>query len=579
MTSRKMSGYSQKDGSIGIADYVVFVLMLVVSAGIGAYYAWVDRSKKSSGHYLTAGSKLTALPVSMSLTVSIMSSITVLSNPAEVYRFGAIYGLIGIAYVLSIVITSEIFLPVFYRLGITSIYEYLELRFNRTTRLLGTVIFIFQSTLYAGVCIYGPALALNRVIGMDIWAGITLTACVCTFYCTLGGLKAVVWTDVFQIGIMLSGFLAVIIKAVIVQGGVSTIISDAQQGGRLNFWDFDINPLRRHTFWTLLVGGTAVWSTVHGVIPASVQRYIACKNITHARIAVFINLLGLCSFLACVVFAGLCLYSVYKSCDPLMAGLVSSHDQLIPNLVMEILKDNPGLPGLFFAAVYSGSLSTVSSSINVLAAVTVEDLIKPFTKISEKHLLFISKGLSLFYGIACLAMAGLATIMGEMMQAATVIGGVTGGPLLGLFSLGILCPFANSKGGLSGLVSGLVVSLCVSIGEMICPSPPEMTRPLPLTTEGCNFTIAGGRNWSSTAVPTEHSLFITAPVQNSEDMHSLDGKWHFPSYLYICLIGAVIALTVGMTVSLLTGGRRENVEPRLLLKKEDSAFYNLLKSL
>nr|XP_054595558.1 sodium-coupled monocarboxylate transporter 1-like [Nothobranchius furzeri] len=320
-----MSGSSQGAGSFGIADYAVFVLMLVVSAGIGVYYAWMDRS---SGEFLTGGRTLTALPVSMSLTASIMSSVTLMSNPAEVYQYGAIFGLIGIAYTLSIVITSEIFLPVFYRLGITSIYEYLEQRFNKAARLFGTVTFIIQTCLYAGVMAYGPALALNRVIDMNLWIGITSTAIVCTFYCTFGGFKAVVWTDVFQIGIMLSGYFAVITKSVMVQGGISIIVSDSQQGGRLNFWDFDINPLRRNTFWTLVVGGTFVWSSVYGIHPAAVQRYISCKSILHARVAVYFNLLGLYACLISTLFSGLCLYSVYKNCDPWTAGLVSSPDQV-----------------------------------------------------------------------------------------------------------------------------------------------------------------------------------------------------------------------------------------------------------
>ncbi|KAF7206937.1 sodium-coupled monocarboxylate transporter 1-like [Nothobranchius furzeri] len=354
-----MSGSSQGAGSFGIADYAVFVLMLVVSAGIGVYYAWMDRS---SGEFLTGGRTLTALPVSMSLTASIMSSVTLMSNPAEVYQYGAIFGLIGIAYTLSIVITSEIFLPVFYRLGITSIYEYLEQRFNKAARLYGTVTFIIQTCLYAGVMAYGPALALNRVIDMNLWIGITSTAIVCTFYCTF--VSKLIKFSIDLIGIMLSGYFAVITKSVMVQGGISIIVSDSQQGGRLNFWDFDINPLRRNTFWTLVVGGTFVWSSVYGIHPAAVQRYISCKSILHARVAVYFNLLGLYACLISTLFSGLCLYSVYKNCDPWTAGLVSSPDQLMPHLVMEIFASNPGVPGLFLAAVYSGSLSTVSSYVN-----------------------------------------------------------------------------------------------------------------------------------------------------------------------------------------------------------------------
>ncbi|XP_028274985.1 sodium-coupled monocarboxylate transporter 1-like [Parambassis ranga] len=574
-----MAGDSQVAGSFMAADYVVIAIMLVVSAGIGVYYAWTSRAQRSSEEFLTGGRKLTALPVSLSLTASFMSSITVLSHPAEVYQYGAIFGLIIIAYVLAIIISSEVFLPVFYRLAITSTNEYLELRFNKATRLIGTVIFIVHAIAFAGVTVYAPALALAQVTEMDLWSGITSTAVVCTLYCTIGGLNAVVWTDVFQIGIMLAGCMSVIIKAVILQGGFFVIYSDSKQGGRLNFWDFDVNPLRRHTFWTLVFGGNAIWTGAYGFYQPQVQRYVSCKSVTHARVALYINMLSLCSFGVFAVIAGMCLYSVYKDCDPWTAGRVSAPDQLMPYLVMDILTDHPGLPGLFFAALYSGSLSTVSSCINGLAAVTLEDLIKPYTNMSEAHLSFTAKGLSFFYGVVSIAMAGLASFMGGMMQAVVSIGGVLGGPLLGLFTLGILCPFANSKGGLSGLVLGLVVSLCVGLGSLISPSPPEMTRPLPLTTEGCNFTTVSSLNWTFAALPTELRPITTTPVQTSEDTHVLAVEWHSPSYLYFSLIGAVTSMTVCVIVSLLTGGWREEVEPSLMLMKEDTMSYHIFKFL
>nr|XP_046235616.1 sodium-coupled monocarboxylate transporter 1-like [Scatophagus argus] len=572
-----MSGDSLVADSFVAADYVVFALMLVVSAAVGVYYAWADRGHRSSGDFLMGGRKLTAVPVSLSLTASFMSAITVLSNPAEVYRYGASIGFYGLSYVMTMVITSEVFLPVFYRLAITSTYEYLELRFNRATRLLGTVLFVVQTILYTGIVIYAPALALNQVTGMNLWGAVISTGVVCTFYCTMGGLKAVVWTDVFQLGVMLAGFLSVIIRCVGLQGGVFPILSDSQRGGRLNIWDFDTSPLKRHTFWTVTLGGTFVWASIYGINQAQVQRYISCKSIIHAKLSLYINLLGLWSILLCSVFAGMCLYSVYKNCDPWTAGLVSAPDQLMPYLVMDILGEYPGLPGLFVAAAYSGSLSTVSSSINALAAVTVEDLIKPHTNMSEKHLSWTSKGLTLVYGVLCIGMAGLASLMGGILQAAISIFGVIGGPLLGLFLMGILCPFANSKGALSGLVSGLVVSLWVGIGAQIYPPPPALTRPLSLTTEGCNFTAADGLNWTATVPPTQITPFSTATELSIDGKPLLVDNWYSLSYLYFSPIGTITAISVGLLVSLFTGGWKLKVQSGLTLKKEDTTLYHLVK--
>ncbi|PWA14708.1 hypothetical protein CCH79_00014369 [Gambusia affinis] len=526
-----MSG-SSVPGSFAVADYVVFAVMLLVSAAVGVYFAWTDRRQRSAGDFLTGGRRLTALPVSMSLSASFMSAVTVLGNPAEVrqvgrtssetassfvvptrvqvYRYGASIAFYAVSYVVTMLITSEVFLPVFYKLSITSTYE--------------------------------------------------------------GGLKAVVWTDVIQLGVMLAGFLTVIIRSVVLQGGVINIISDSQQGGRLNLLDFDPSPLRRHTFWTLSIGGTFIWLSIYGINQAQVQRYISCKSMTHARLSLFINLLGLWSILLSSVFAGMCLFSVYKSCDPWTTGLISAPDQLMPYLVMDILGDYPGLPGLFVAAVYSGSLSTVSSSINALAAVTVEDIIRPYTNFSENRLTCISKGMSFFYGILCIGMAGLASFMGGILQvaicpssfhwfnyaktcvrwlvAAISIFGIIGGPLLGLFTLGILCPLANSKGALSGLLSGMALSLWVGIGAQIYPPFNALSQPLPLSTDGCNFTTAHGSNWTSTALPIQNFTSV-APVDHRNksvltDLYSL-------SYLYFSPLGTITAIGVGLVIKRRSG--------------------------
>ncbi|XP_067283027.1 sodium-coupled monocarboxylate transporter 1 isoform X1 [Pseudorasbora parva] len=553
--------------SFSVWDYVVFTLMLVVSAGVGVYYAFAGGGQSSSADFLVGGRSMTALPVALSLTASFMSAITVLGTPVEVYQYGAIFILVCFSFVLMVVISSEIFLPIFYRLGITSTYEYLEMRYNKVIRLFGTVLFIIQTVLYTGLVIYAPALALNQVTGVDLWGAVMSTGVVCTLYCTLGGLKAVVWTDVFQVGIMLAGLLAVIVQSVLLQGGISTIISDSAKGGRLNLWDFDPNPLRRHTFWSITIGGTFLWTSVYGINQAQVQRYISCKSLFHAKMALYINLVSLWVISLCSVFCGLCLYSIYKNCDPWTAKKVSAQDQLMPYLVLDILSQYPGLPGLFVAAAYSGTLSTVSSSVNALAAVTITDLMRPYFSLSERQLSWASKGMSVVYGAVCIGMAGLASLMGGMLQAAISIIGVVGGPLLGLFSLGILFPCANTKGGLAGLLSGLVLSLWVCIGAQIYPPQPENSRPLPLTTHGCNFSMApDGTNWTANM---DNFILKEENLQRP----FLADNWYSLSYLYFGPLGTVTVIAVGLITSILSGGRQMILQPGLTLSKEDLTCY------
>ncbi|XP_075716188.1 sodium-coupled monocarboxylate transporter 1 [Rhinoderma darwinii] len=561
-------------GSFTVWDYVVFALMLLISAVIGIYYAFAGGGQKTSKDFLMGGRSMSAVPVALSLTASFMSAVTVLGTPSEVYRFGSMFSIFAITYTIVVVISSEVFLPVFYRLGITSTYEYLELRFNKYVRLIGTVLFIIQTILYTGIVIYAPALALNQVTGFHLWGAVVATGVVCTFYCTLGGLKAVVWTDVFQVGIMVAGFTSVIIRAVVVQGGIAPILNDSYYGDRLNFWDFNPNPLQRHSFWTIVIGGTFTWTGIYGVNQSQVQRYIACKSRFHAKMSLYVNLVGLWAILTCAVLSGLAMYSIYKDCDPWTAKFVSAPDQLMPYLALDILRDYPGLPGLFVACAYSGTLSTVSSSINALAAVTVEDLVKPYFKsLSETKLSWISKGTSLAFGAVCIGMAGLASLMGGLLQAALSIFGMVGGPLLGLFSLGILFPFVNSLGAVVGLLMGFTVSLWVGIGSQIYPPLPIRSLPKFLSIEGCNISTTD-TNWNLTTVlPTVTDLILESQVG---ERPALADNWYSLSYLYFSTIGTIIAVFVGIIVSLLSGGLKQNVNRDFLLTSQDFDYLKVL---
>ncbi|KAK9399817.1 hypothetical protein NXF25_012836, partial [Crotalus adamanteus] len=160
-------------------------------------------------------------------------------------------------------------------------------------------------------------------------------------------------------------------------------------------------------------------------------------------------------------------------------------DYLMPYFVLDILEDYPGVPGLFVAGTFSASLSSVSTSINALATVTLEDFIKPYFTVSEEKLSYIAMGISLLFGIACLSMAALVSVMGALLQAAFSVFELIGGPLLGIYSLGILFPFANSKGAFSGFICGFCVIMWIGIGAQKYPPASHRTVPLPLSIAGC----------------------------------------------------------------------------------------------
>ncbi|XP_063145630.1 sodium-coupled monocarboxylate transporter 2 [Candoia aspera] len=533
-----------------IWDYLVFAALFLVSSGIGVFFAIKERKTASSGDFLIGGRQMTCGPVALSLTASFMSAVTVLGTPAEVYRHGSSFFLFAIAYMFVIIFTSELFLPVFYRSGITSTYEYLELRFNKPVRMAATLIYILQTILYTGVVVYAPALALNQVTGFNLWGSVFATGIVCTFYCTLGGLKAVVWTDAFQLIVMLIGFLTVLIQGTLKNGGLINVWENAENGSRLNVFDFDIDPLRRHTFWTITVGGTFTWLGIYGVNQSTIQRCISCKTEKHAKLALYLNLVGLWVILVCAVLCGLVMYSHFMSCDPWTADFISAPDQLMPYFVMMIFSSAPGLPGLFVACAFSGTLSTVAASINALATVTFEDFVKNwFPKLSERVSTWTSKGLCIIFGGLCTTMAVAASLMGGVVQASLSIHGMCGGPMLGLFILGIIFPCTNWKGAFGGLATGITLAFWVGIGAFVYPAPPSKTLPLYLSTAGCNST------------DVVEPIVPTIPPERPY----LADSWYSLSYLYYSAVGCLGCIIAGLLISFATGPNKgKDIKPLLI---------------
>ncbi|XP_066523224.1 sodium-coupled monocarboxylate transporter 2 [Hoplias malabaricus] len=542
-----------QDHSVGTFqawDYVVFACLFVVSSGIGVFFAVKERKKASSSEFLVGGRQMSCGPVALSLTASFMSAVTVIGAPSDVYRFGASFVIFGIAYTFVVILTAELFLPVFYRSGITSTYEYLELRFCKPVRIAATLIYMVQTILYTGVVVYAPALALNQVTKFNLWGSIIATGVVCTFYCTLGGLKAVVWSDAFQMVVMVAGFLTVLVQGSEKSGGISTVWETAQAGGRLNVFDFDLSPLRRHTFWTITIGGMFTWLGVYGVNQSTIQRCISCKTESHARWALYLNLLGLWVILFCAVGSGLIMYTFYSQCDPWTAGYVSAPDQLMPYFVLDILGSLPGLPGLFVACAFSGTLSTVAASINALATVTYEDFVSQGCgDISNRAATWISKALCVVFGVACTSMAVGASYMGAIVQAALSIHGMCGGPMLGLFSLGILFPFTNSKGAIGGLLLGIIMSFWAGVGAFIHPTISNYTEPLHLSMVNCTLP-------NITATPTP-------PL--TSDRSVLAKSWYSMSYLYYSTVGFLATVIGGLLITALTGpSKPQELKPLLI---------------
>uniref|UniRef100_A0A8C6S539 Sodium-dependent multivitamin transporter n=1 Tax=Neogobius melanostomus TaxID=47308 RepID=A0A8C6S539_9GOBI len=526
-------------------DYIIFGLLLAASTGIGLFYALSGGRQRTTQEFLMADRSMSCLPVSLSLLATFQSAVAILGAPSEVYTFGTQYWFLGCSYFLGLLIPAHVFIPVFYRLRLSSAYEYLELRFNKTVRVCGTITFIFQMVIYMGVVLYAPALALNAVTGFDLWGAVLAMGLVCTMYTALGGLKAVIWTDVFQTVVMFAGQLAVIVVGASQAGGISQVWKKALNGSRIAGLDLNPDPLERHTFWTLSVGGVFLMLALYGVNQAQVQRYLSSRTEKEAVMSCYVvfpcQQIVLC--LGCLM--GLVMFARYGEDSPLDKGYVKTNDQMVLYFVMDVFKDLPGLSGLFVACLFSGALSTISSAFNSLATVTMEDLIKPyFPAMAESRATLLSKGLALAYGLVCLGMAYIASRMGSVLQAAFSIFGMIGGPLLGLFCLGMFFPWANSIGAVVGLIAGLAMAFWVGIGSFMMRMSNSATVPLLNTTMAPVFES------------TTLASLLTAPTSKPrpagvEALYSL-------SYMWYSAHNSTTVVIVGLLVSFITGPMKES---------------------
>ncbi|KAM9831453.1 sodium/iodide cotransporter [Neosynchiropus ocellatus] len=544
-------------------DYAVFGAMLLVSMAIGIFHALRKKPKNTQvDDFFTGGRNMSAVPVGLSLCASFMSAVQVVGVPAENFRYGMKFLYMCLGQSINAVLTAYLFLPVFYRLGITSTNQYLRMRFGRGMQLLGSIQFIVVTLLYTGIVIYAPALILNQATGLNIWASLFSSGIICTLYTTLGGMKAVIWTDVFQIIVMLTGFVAIFVHGTLLVGGPAQVLEVATNASRINFHEaFDFDPRQRYTFWSLTVGGTMVWLSMYGVNQAQVQRYICCRTEKQAQLAIFINQLGLCLIIGSAAICGIVMFTYYIHRDPLRCGEVTSPDLYMPYFVLDIFEDYPGFPGLFLACAYSGTLSTASTSINAMAAVTMEDLLQPYLhKTNQRRMVLISKGLSCLFGVGCMTVAAASSLLDwGVLQGSFTVMGVVSGPLLGVFILGIFIPATNKVGAYIGIFAGFCVSIWLAVGSTLYPPSESIMGVLPSDASLCEAT-----NITQSYHPEQE--YTASMLLQPDNNRGILLNFYSISYLFFGATATSSVVLVGVIVSYLTGPTKRSDIQRGLLR-------------
>ncbi|XP_001600571.1 sodium-coupled monocarboxylate transporter 1 [Nasonia vitripennis] len=527
-----------------LLDGLVFAGMLGVSALVGVYQAYNSRKNPNAvKEYLVGGQNMSIFPISMSLIASYISGIAILGLPAEMYVYGTQLWCIVIADCFVSLTMAIVYLPVFYGLRITSSYEYLELRFNRVVRLIGSFIFLLKMLLYIPLVIYVPALAFNQVTGVNLHAIASVVCAVCIFYTTLGGLKAVVWTDAIQTIVMFGGVIVVALLGTARAGGWSEVWRRNLETGRIEFFNMDPNPTVRHTFWTVVVGNYLNWLATCSVNQAMVQRCLAMPNLKKSNITIAIMAVGIVAIVSLSCYTGIVIFAAFYDCDPVSSKQIRKPDQLLPFFVMELAQAIPGLPGLFVSGVFSAALSTMSTGLNSMSGVIYEDMIKPCLRkpMSDVAASRLMKLTVLLVGVVCLALVLLVEKLSGLIQAGKSLSGITAGPLLGIFTLGMFFPFANSRGAIAGALVSLNLVAWISFGTQAALASGKIRFPVkPVSLDGCPDGLKlGAANLTlvlDSAAAEETPFFL-----------------YRMSYLWYTWVGFLTAIIVGLLVSWITG--------------------------
>uniref|UniRef100_A0A1I7ZX18 Sodium-dependent multivitamin transporter n=1 Tax=Steinernema glaseri TaxID=37863 RepID=A0A1I7ZX18_9BILA len=480
---------------LSVVDYLVFSSFLLLSVGVGVYYAIVDKFKKNTGgckteEYLMGGRKMSIIPVSLSLVTTFLSGITLLGTPAEVYDHGLLWCIHYLTGPIGFFITGAYLLPVLYRLNSTSIYEYLELRFHSALlRRLCAGLFIINTLIYTGVTIYAPALALNEVVNLDVWFLILLVGMCSTLYTTIGGLKAVVWADTLQAGVMYAGIFAIAYKGVVAVGGVDQVFDTFSKSGR---WEesskWDLNPaqvilslpypnpnpsLQYISVWIVLFSSTALNLCNYAINQMAAQRYCSLPSLRDAQKSLILiaPLYVFLSLLAC--FMAMVMFTLFYQCNPLETGEVSAYDQLAVLFAIRVSDGVPGLVGVFLACIFASSLSTVSSGYNSIAAVFYHDFVIPYSghRLTPKKSLWLNKIVVLVSGTLSTGIAFSAGPLGGIVRSAVGLLGATIGPVLGVFCLGIFYRRASTK----AVMTSFILSIKGSLEEEVLLRPVEIS--------------------------------------------------------------------------------------------------------
>lgn len=440
-------------------DYVALSLYLALFVWFGYFYAGKNKDTKD---YFLGGQKIPFWAAGLSLMATQVSSIGFMAIPAKSFATDWAYFAGVFTWFIAVPVVVYAFVPFYRRLNVTSAYEYLEKRFNRFIRLfVASLYLLFQLLGRLGAIIFLPAIALSAVSGVSTVYCIMIIGMLATLYTVLGGMYAVIWTDVIQSIVMFGGIITCLVYIIFqVEGGLDTFMEIAWTDQKFSLGSFDMN-LTMAVFWVIIIGNIFNRIGTLASDQSVVQRYLTTRDEKQTVRAIWLNVWVSIPWALLVFGLGTALYVFYKSQpDKLDPGLAV--DSIVPFFIGQNLP--AGISGLIIAGVFAAAMSSVDSAIHSSTTVLLRDFFgRALENSSESRKLQLARWMVFGLGILGTAIALVMTQMDitSVWDVILEIAGLFTGAMTGLFVLGIFTSRANGPGAAVGAVLSALLILYI----------------------------------------------------------------------------------------------------------------------
>ena len=433
----------------GTLNWSILIVYIIGNLALGFF---LSRKIESANDFFLGDRSIPWWAIGISVVSTYVSALTFLGGPAWSYSEGMSVIAIHLNYPLVIFAVVTFFLPFFYNSGVASIYEYQEKRFGPASRSVLSAVFLVSQSLTSAAILYATALVLEFITGLPVEYCIVLVTVIALIYTSLGGIAAVIWTDVIQAGILFVGAI-IILFALLgeLSSPLLTVLAELKAAGRTQALVPSLDFGRVTTVWSGIVAMTLYHVTVYGANQMMVQRTLAAKNIGDAKKSFLMMGFGAFFIYFLFILLGILFYSYYGGREFENGNTIILHFAMDYGL--------PGLMGLIAAAVMAASMSTLDSAFNSMATVSTVDFYQRYFRPDEdgRHYLKASRIFTVFWAILIIVPALMfAESEGSILETLSKVGSYFVGAKLSMFALGFFSRDTTEKGLLVGVFVGFV---------------------------------------------------------------------------------------------------------------------------